>query len=172
MMFRIVWSVHAFTLRSYLHERNMPAMKWGLKVLQPVPALWSQQACPWNKSLLLCDLGFQFCILSLVSFFFFSSPFLLLCPHPNLVCLLCAVAGCHLLFLFWGMREPRRGHRFIAFNFVKRQIKLSCEECSTLLIWFYVCGGSYPYGVRTLPSGLTSHEVKKSYAWNINLILY
>ena len=26
--------------------------------------------------------------------------------------------------------------------------------------------------VRTLPSGLTSHEVKKSYAWNINQILY
>ena len=103
---------------------------------------------------------------------FLFSPFLLLCPHPNLVCLLCAVTGCHLLFLFWGMREPKGGHRFIAFNFVKMQIKLSYEECCALLIWFYVCGGSYPYGVRTLPSGLTSHEVKKSYAWNINLILY
>lgn len=82
MMFRIIWSVHAFTLRSSLHERNMPAMKWGLKVLWPVPALWSQQGCPWNKSLLLCDLGFQFCILSFVSFFFLL--FFCCAPTPTL----------------------------------------------------------------------------------------
>lgn len=170
MMFRIIRSVHAFTLRSYLHERNMPAMKWGLKVLRPVPALWSQQACPWNKSLLLCDLGFQFCILSLVSFFFFSFYFVMPPPQPCLPPLCCRRMPPSLPVL--GHEGTKGGHRFIAFNFVKRQIKLSCEECSTLLIWFYVCGGSYPYGVRTLPSGLTSHEVKKSYTWNINLILY
>ena len=88
--------------------------------------------------------------------------------RPNSVCLLFAVTGCHILVLFWGMSKPERGIDSLLSTLLrcrlnypmKSAVPSSSDTMCVVVLTLMV--------VRTLPSGLTSHEVKKSYAWDIN----
>lgn len=156
MMFRIIRSVHAFTLEILPSWEEYACHEMRLEGAATCPC----SVIPAGLSLeqIIASLWLGFSVLHpFLGVFFFLLYFVMPPPQP---CLSSSVLSQDATFSScsgaWG---NQRGHRFIAFNFVKRQIKIilwrMCALSYLILCvwWFLPLWCSYPAIRPHLPWG-------------------